>query len=134
MYFAELDKNNIVIRVIRAQITHIKEQPGIWQCADYLGKNPKGYPGIDYTYIPALNAYIPPRPGLDWNLDIIECTWKQQKNSKQILNGKYPQEQYRLELKDNNNKQVYEKIIYGEGKREFKKVPIIIIGNMVKTG
>ena len=90
-YFAELDSNNIVLRVIAINNTDLlgtdnieSEALGIAKCKQYLGeernwiqtsyntrggvhlegKTPirKNYAGIDYIYDPNRDAFINPKP------------------------------------------------------------------------
>lgn len=48
---------------------------GEWKQTSYNGKIRKNYAGIGYSYDPALDAFVPPRPGADWTLDPITAQW-----------------------------------------------------------
>jgi len=48
---------------------------GEWKQTSYHGKIRKNYAGIGYSYDPALDAFVPPRPGADWTLDPITAQW-----------------------------------------------------------
>ena len=105
-YFAELDQNNIVQRVIavgdwvtidesgveneQRGIDFCKQlfgQDTIWKQTSYNtvagqhtgGKTPfrKNYAGIGYTYDQQRDAFIPPQPeGEGWALDEDKCIWR----------------------------------------------------------
>lgn len=130
MYFAELDEKNMVIRVIRADKQFINKQPGKWIIADYLGKNPKNYPGIEYTYVPILNAYIPPKPNHYCELN-SEFSWTQLKQPKRLKLGEKEPGFYEENLVDSNGKQLYERIVFGIGKNDYKLQPIKIQGRIL---
>jgi hypothetical protein len=101
-YFAELDENNIVLRVISVNNHMIldddnieQEHLGISFCQSLLGGNwlqtsyntianthaegkqpfRKNYAGIDFTYNQTLDAFIPPQPDSFYILDEDTCTW-----------------------------------------------------------
>lgn len=90
-YFAELDSNNVVLRVVSIGDDFLKDTNGleveqlginfcqqlfgtgtIWRQTSYntragqhkAGKTPfrKNYAGIGFTYDPVLDAFIPPKP------------------------------------------------------------------------
>lgn len=94
-HFAEIDENNVVIRVL--VIPDDQENRGhdylaidlalggTWLQTSYntyggqhqLGSTPfrKNYAGIGYTYDEARDAFIPPKPYPSWTLDEFSCTW-----------------------------------------------------------
>lgn len=104
-YFAELDSNNIVLRVVSIGNQFLLDENGveaeqnginfchqlfgsntIWRQTSYNtragqhteGKTPfrKNYAGIGYTYDPQRDAFIPPKPPEDyWVLNEETCTW-----------------------------------------------------------
>lgn len=84
--FAEIDKNNKVVRVIVAEQDFINTLPGRWVQTSYNtikgrhlhGKRPlrKNFAGIGYTYDETLDAFIPPKRFASWVLDTKTCTWK----------------------------------------------------------
>ena len=81
---AELDANNIVLRVIvvsndlEPQVAEWCEQTygGRWVQTSYNGNFRKNYAGIGYTYNADLDAFIPPKPYPSWLLDDATCQWK----------------------------------------------------------
>jgi hypothetical protein len=92
-HFAELDLNNIVLRVIvvgneilldNAQESEAKGIAfcenllgGRWVQTSYNGNIRKNYAGIGYTYDAQRNAFIAPKPDGDgWTLDEINCVWR----------------------------------------------------------
>lgn len=88
-YYAELDENNIVKRVIVAEQDFIDSgavgDPKNWIQTSYntsggvhkLGGVPlrKNYAGIGYTYDSALDAFIPPKEYQSWTLDEQTCRY-----------------------------------------------------------
>jgi hypothetical protein len=92
-HFAELDENNIVIRVIvgidesvgDGEIVYGVETKTIWKKTSYntvggvhlLGGEPfrKNYAGIGFRYDEVLDAFIPPQPFPSWILDKESCIW-----------------------------------------------------------
>lgn len=92
-HFAELDANNVVLRVIvvsnndtaDGQTGEEIESIGIafcqrlfggdWKQTSYNGKFRKRYAGIGYTYDAALDAFIPPKPYPSWTLDNATADW-----------------------------------------------------------
>ena len=83
-HFAEIDQNNIVLRVTvvhdsleanGAQWCH-DTLGGTWVQTSYNGRIRKNFAGIGYTYDPARDAFIPPNPGYpSWTLDEQTCQW-----------------------------------------------------------
>lgn len=94
-HFAELDANNIVLRVVvvdNAMILDAQGQEseaiGIAYCQSLFGADTrwvqtsyshsfrKNYTGIGYTYDSARDAFIAPKPEGDyWVLDEATCRW-----------------------------------------------------------
>ena len=92
-HFAELDENNIVLRVVVVHNNELlddmglgeSEQKGIdfcvglfggrWIQTSYNGRIRKNYAGQGFTYDPQRDAFIPPQPGPDWTLDEATCRW-----------------------------------------------------------
>lgn len=85
-HFAELDENDVVLRVLVVSNETItvdgieSEQAGIdflqsllggtrWKQTSYNAKFRKNYAGIGYTYDPQRDAFIPPSPYPSWVLD-----------------------------------------------------------------
>lgn len=95
-HFAELDANNIVLRVIVVGNDMILDEQGQeseskgiafchqlfgaetrWVQTSYNGNIRKNYAGIGHTYDTQRNAFIPPKPDGDgWVLDEDTCTWR----------------------------------------------------------
>jgi hypothetical protein len=85
-HFAELDANNIVIRVIvvgdadTADVSGAEKEEtgaafckrllgGTWKQTSYNGNIRKHYAGIGYTYDAGRDAFITPQPYPSWALD-----------------------------------------------------------------
>jgi hypothetical protein len=102
-HFAELDENNIIIRVCVINDSFITNEHGIedeqlgikhftnqcggrWvQCSYHTwgGTNSRGkpafrknYPGAGFSYDPVRDAFIPPKPHPSWILDEETCRWE----------------------------------------------------------
>jgi hypothetical protein len=93
-HFAELDENNMVIRVITGIDESVADGEGVygvetktaWKKTSYntvagvhlLGGTPfrKNYAGIGFKYDEKLDAFIPPQPFPSWTLDEESCTWE----------------------------------------------------------
>ena len=94
-HFAELDANNIVLRVIVVNNSDILDQHGyesenvgiafcrslfgaetIWRQTSYNATFRKNYAGIGYRYDVALNAFIAPQPYPSWSLNTTTCQWE----------------------------------------------------------
>jgi len=94
-HFAELDENNIVLRVV--VIEDAVEADGENWCQNFYGGGNwkqtsyntnggrhfnnnksfrKNYAGIGYTYDSTRDAFIPPQPYPSWLLDEDKCTWE----------------------------------------------------------
>lgn len=91
-HFAELDENNVVLRVIvgvndpyDGEAIYQNETGKVWKRTSYntqggvhvLGGTPfrKNYAGIGYTYDPQRDAFIPPKPFPSWLLYDETCLW-----------------------------------------------------------
>jgi hypothetical protein len=94
-HFAEIDKNNIVTRVL--VVDNSEENNGQVFLADTLGLGGtwiktsyntfggvhsnggtplrKNYAGIGYTYDSSRDAFIPPKPFNSWMLNEDTCLW-----------------------------------------------------------
>lgn len=92
-HFAELDENNIVLRVIvgvdypyDGEAIYQRETGQVWKRTSYnthggqhrLGGTPfrKNYAGIGYTYDRIRDAFIPPQPYPSWVLNEDTCLWQ----------------------------------------------------------
>ena len=91
-YFAELDENNVVLRVISVsneittQNSEEQEQLGInfcqnlfggtWIQTSFNGRIRKNYAGIGFVYDADRDAFIPPKPqGDEWVINEETCLW-----------------------------------------------------------
>ena len=82
-HFAELDNNNVVLRVVVVgndcvpSDEHVDGETwcinffkgGIWKQTSYNHNFRKQYAGIGFTYDPAKNKFISPKPHASWALD-----------------------------------------------------------------
>ena len=82
-HFAELDNNNVVLRVVVVgndcvpSDEHIDGETwcinffkgGTWKQTSYNSNFRKQYAGIGYTYDAAKNKFISPQPHASWSLD-----------------------------------------------------------------
>lgn len=92
-HFAELDANNMVLRVIVVANKDCSDALGVekehigkafcerlfggnWVQTSYNGNIRKRYAGVGYTYRTDLDAFITPKPYLSWTLDIDTADWK----------------------------------------------------------
>ncbi len=83
-YAAELDSNNIVLRVIAVsnayepQVAEWCEQTygGRWVQTSYNATIRKNYAGQGYTWDPVKDAFIPPQPYPSWLLNEDTCQWE----------------------------------------------------------
>lgn len=91
-HFAEIDQNNIVLRVVVVSNNELidgdvtdSEAKGIafckslfggeWVQTSYNGTFRKNYAGIGFTWDAYRNAFIPPDPGPGYALDEETCRW-----------------------------------------------------------
>lgn len=91
-HFAELDANNVVLRVVVIDNKNTADANGVekeyigqafcerlfggnWMQTSYNAKFRKNYAGIGYTYDPVLDAFIPPQPAPECTLDPDTCQW-----------------------------------------------------------
>jgi hypothetical protein len=91
-HFAELDENNIVLRVIPGvdypydgEAIYQRETGRVWKRTSYntyggqhsLGGTPfrKNYAGIGYIYDQTRDAFYAPQPYPSWILDEATCLW-----------------------------------------------------------
>ena len=92
-YFAELDENNVVLRVLSVSNTDApdpapdNEQQGInflaglglgsnWKQTSYNATFRKNYAGIGFTFDAARDAFIAPQPFASWLLNETTCQWE----------------------------------------------------------
>tara|TARA_B110000503_G_scaffold78509_1_gene120611 strand:- start:291 stop:707 length:417 start_codon:yes stop_codon:yes gene_type:complete len=93
-HFAELDQNNVVLRVLvvanedtadenqneieEIGIEFLQSLLGentIWKQTSYNNRIRKNYAGIGYTYDETRDAFIPPKPFENWILNEETCLW-----------------------------------------------------------
>ena len=91
-HYAELDSNNVVLRVIVVSNPDTstaqgeeKESIGIafcerllggtWVKTSYNARIRKNYAGLGYTYDANRDAFIPPKPYASWVLNETTCLW-----------------------------------------------------------
>lgn len=86
-HWAELDKDNIVIRVTVGDNNDpngdegyqwlIDNLGGTWMKTSYNGNIRKNYAGIGYSYDEELDAFIPPKPAGNFVLNEDTCQWEE---------------------------------------------------------
>ena len=84
-HWAEIDKNNIVLRVVVGSNDEpdegyqwlIDNLGGIWIKTSYNRKIRKNYAGIGYTYDEERDAFIPPKPDGNFALNESTCLWEE---------------------------------------------------------
>lgn len=85
-HWAEIDKNNIVIRVLVGDNNDpagdegyswlLENLGGTWVKTSYNGNIRKNYAGIGYSYDEALDAFVPPKPFESWTLNEETALWE----------------------------------------------------------
>lgn len=83
-HFAELDENNVVLRVLVTDNDFpnegydwlIETFGGKWIQTSYNARIRKNYAGIGYSYNEGLDAFVPPKPFESWILDEETCLWQ----------------------------------------------------------
>ena len=92
-HFAELDANNVVLRVVvignadtsdanGVEKEHIgaafceKLFGGTWKQTSYNGNMRKRYAGIGYTFNEELDAFVAPKPFPSWVLNNTTAEWE----------------------------------------------------------
>ena len=83
-HWAELDENNIVLRVTVGDNNETDEGyqwlidnlGGTWVKTSYNGNIRKNYAGIGFTYDETRDAFIPPKPFESWLLNEETCLWE----------------------------------------------------------
>lgn len=92
-HFAEIDSNNIVLRVVVVNDKDTSTEQGVekehigaaflesllggtWVQTSYNGNIRKNYAGIGYTYDAQRDAFIPPKPFSSWVLNEETCLWE----------------------------------------------------------
>ena len=92
-HFAELDENNVVLRVIVVANKDTADANGNevesigvafcqrllggnWKQTSYNGNIRKNYAGIGYTYDAGIDAFVPPKPYPSWVLNSNTAQWE----------------------------------------------------------
>jgi hypothetical protein len=83
-HFAEIDENNIVLRVLVTNNDFpnegynwlIENLGGTWIKTSYNANIRKNFAGIGYTYDEGRDAFIPPKPYESWILNENTCQWE----------------------------------------------------------
>ena len=92
-HFAELDANNVVLRVIvvgnadTSDANGVEKEyigaafcerlfGGIWKQTSYNGNMRKRYAGIGFTYNAELDAFVAPKPYASWVLNNTTADWE----------------------------------------------------------
>ena len=84
-HFAEIDENNIVLRVLVVDnslesdganfLSNTLGLGGNWIQTSYNGTIRKNYAGVGYTYDPDRDAFISPKPDSAIGFDEDTCQW-----------------------------------------------------------
>ena len=83
-HFAEIDENNIVLRVLVGDDNlpnegydwFVENLGGRWVQTSYNSNFRKNYAGIGHYYDEELDAFIPPKPFESWVLNEETCQWQ----------------------------------------------------------
>lgn len=91
-HFAELDDNNIVLRVTVVHNDVLKDEDGVeqeslglkhlehlggrWVQTSYNNSFRKNYAGVGFLYDPIRDAFMEPKPYISWILNEDTCTWE----------------------------------------------------------
>lgn len=85
-HFAEIDSDNVVLRVVVVPNEHetngqdyLANEVGLggtWIQTSYNGNIRKNYAGVGYKYDATLDAFIPPQPFPSWVLNETICQWE----------------------------------------------------------
>jgi hypothetical protein len=83
-HFAELDENNVVLRVLvgdndspnEGYDWFVENLGGRWVQTSYNANFRKHFAGIGFTYNEELDAFTPPKPFESWILDEETCLWQ----------------------------------------------------------
>jgi hypothetical protein len=83
-HFAEINDNNIVIRVLVTDNNApnegydwlVENLGGTWIQTSYNARIRKNFAGIGFTYDETFDAFIPPKPQGNWTLNTELCIWE----------------------------------------------------------
>jgi hypothetical protein len=87
-HFAEINDNNIVIRVLVTDNNApnegydwlVENLGGTWIQTSYNARIRKNFAGIGFTYDETLDAFIAPKPQGNWILNTELCKWEPEAN------------------------------------------------------
>jgi hypothetical protein len=91
-HFAELDANNVVLRIVVVGNADTSDANGVekehigaafcerlfggtWKQTSYNGNMRKNYAGIGFTYNASIDAFVPPKPYPSWVLNNTTANW-----------------------------------------------------------
>lgn len=82
-HFAELDENNVVLRVLVGDNNapnegydwFVENLGGRWVQTSYNASFRKNFAGVGFTYNEELDAFISPKPFESWSLNEEACRW-----------------------------------------------------------
>jgi hypothetical protein len=82
-HFAEIDDNNIVLRVLVGDNDYpnegydwfVENLGGTWIQTSYNGNIRKNFAGTGMIYDSERDAFVAPQPFESWTLDEDTCTW-----------------------------------------------------------
>lgn len=96
-HWAEIDSNNIVIRVLVGDNNDpagdegyqwlLDNLGGTWVKTSYNANIRKNYAGIGYSYDSVRDAFIPPKPYESWLLNEETCQWDAPKPRPDSIDG-----------------------------------------------
>lgn len=83
-HFAELDENNVVLRVLVGDNNQpdegyswfVNKLGGRWVQTSYNKNFRKNFAGVGFTYSEELDAFIPPKDFASWVLNEETCQWE----------------------------------------------------------
>lgn len=83
-HFAELDENNVVIRVLVGDNNlpnegydwFVERLGGRWVQTSYNANFRKNFASVGYSYDEVRDAFIPPKPYESWVLNEETCLWE----------------------------------------------------------
>ena len=78
-YFAEIDPDGTVLRVIVSDAAFVAKLGGTWVqtwMPDNIARPRKNYAGIGHKWDVERDAFIAPQPDADHVLDETDCRWK----------------------------------------------------------
>lgn len=90
-HWAELDENNIVVRVLVGDNNEADEGKafmeslgGTWIKTSYNATIRKNFAGIGYNYSHELDAFIPPKCHDEASLNLDTCLWECENNDHKV--------------------------------------------------